>query len=43
MTRPELADALGAAYREWKTQRIEAAAHDEVAAAFCEGRILDLP
>jgi hypothetical protein len=36
----ELADALGAAYREWKTQRIEAAAHDEVAAAFSRGSYL---
>ncbi len=36
----ELADALGAAYREWKTQRIEEAAHDEVAAAFSRGSYL---
>ena len=36
----ELADALGAAYREWKTQRIEAAAHDEVTAAFSRGSYL---
>jgi DivIVA domain-containing protein len=36
----ELADVLGAAYREWKTQRIEAAAHDEVAAAFSRGAYL---
>ena len=36
----EVADALGAAYREWKTQRIEAAAHDEVAAAFSRGSYL---
>ncbi len=36
----ELADALGAAYREWKTQRIEEAAHDEVTAAFSRGSYL---
>jgi len=36
----ELADALGAAYREWKTQRIEAAARDQVAAAFSRGGYL---
>ena len=39
----ELADAFGAAYREWKTQRIEAAAHEEVAAAFCRGAYLTFP
>ena len=33
----DVADALGPAYREWKTQRIEAAAHDQVAAAFARG------
>ena len=38
-----LADALGAAYREWKTQRIEAAAHHEVAAAFSRGAYLTFP
>ncbi|HXW78102.1 MAG TPA: DivIVA domain-containing protein [Acidimicrobiales bacterium] len=39
----EVADALGAAYREWKTQRIEAAAQDEVAAAFSRGVYLTFP
>jgi hypothetical protein len=39
----ELADVLGAAYREWKTQRIEAAAHDQVAAAFARGAYLAFP
>lgn len=39
----ELADALGAAYREWKTQRIEASAHHEVAAAFSRGAYLTFP
>jgi DivIVA domain-containing protein len=39
----EVADALGAAYREWKTQRIEAAAHDEVAAAVSRGVYLTFP
>lgn len=36
----ELADALGAAYREWKTQRIEAVARDQLAAAFSRGSYL---
>jgi DivIVA domain-containing protein len=39
----ELADAFGAAYREWKTQRIESTAHDQVAAAFARGAYLALP
>jgi hypothetical protein len=39
----ELADVLGSAYREWKTQRIEEAAHDQVAAAFARGAYLALP
>jgi DivIVA domain-containing protein len=39
----ELADALGAAYREWKTQRIEPAALHEVAAAFSRGAYLTFP
>jgi DivIVA domain-containing protein len=32
-----LVDSFGAAYREWKTQRIERAAGDHVAAAFARG------
>jgi hypothetical protein len=39
----ELAEVLGAAYREWKTQRIEAAARDQVAAAFSRGAYLAFP
>ncbi len=39
----EVASALGAAYREWKTQRIEASAHHEVAAAFSRGAYLTFP
>ena len=39
----EVANALGAAYREWKTQRIEASAHHEVAAAFSRGAYLTFP
>jgi DivIVA domain-containing protein len=39
----ELAEALGAAYREWKTQRIEAVARDQVAAAFSRGSYLAFP
>jgi DivIVA domain-containing protein len=39
----ELAEVLGAAYREWKTQRIEAAASDQVLAAFSRGAYLALP
>jgi DivIVA domain-containing protein len=39
----ELAEVLGAAYREWKTQRIEAAARDQVAAAFARGAYLAFP
>ena len=33
----EVADSLAPAYREWKTQRIEAIARDQVAAAFSRG------
>src|SRR5579875_106303 len=40
---PEVADAIGAAYREWKTQRIEAAARDQLAAAWARGAYLALP
>jgi hypothetical protein len=32
-----LAEAVGAAYREWKTKRVETAAADHVAAAFTQG------
>jgi DivIVA domain-containing protein len=39
----ELAEVLGAAYREWKTQRIEAAARDQIAAAFSRGAYSALP
>ncbi len=39
----DLAGALGAAYREWKTQRIEAVARDHVAAALSRGAYLALP
>ncbi len=39
----ELASALGAAYREWKTQRIEPSAHHEVAAAFSRGAYVTFP
>jgi DivIVA domain-containing protein len=39
----ELAEVLGAAYREWKTQRIEAAARDQIAAAFSRGAYLAFP
>ncbi len=39
----EVASALSAAYREWKTQRIEAVANDEVAAAFAHGAYLSFP
>jgi DivIVA domain-containing protein len=39
----ELTEVLGAAYREWKTQRIEAAARDHVAAAFSRGAYLAFP
>jgi len=39
----ELAEVLGAAYREWKTQRIEAAARDQVTAAFSRGAYLAFP
>jgi len=36
----EVAEALGPAYREWKTQRIEAAARDQVTGAFSRGAYL---
>ena len=39
----DVADALGPAYREWKTHRIEAAARDQVAAAFARGAYLAFP
>jgi|SRR5579875_1579970 len=39
----EVAEAISAAYREWKTQRIEAAARDQLAAAFARGAYLGLP
>jgi hypothetical protein len=39
----ELADVLGAAYREWKTQRIEAVARDQVMAAYSRGFYTALP
>jgi hypothetical protein len=39
----DLAEALGPAYREWKTQRIEAAARDQVEAAFARGAYLAFP
>jgi DivIVA domain-containing protein len=39
----EMAEALGPAYREWKTQRIEAAARDQVAVAFARGAYLAFP
>jgi DivIVA domain-containing protein len=40
---PVLVEALGAAYREWKTQRIEALAGDHVAAAFSRGAFEAVP
>ncbi len=38
-----LAERLGAAYREWKTQRIEQVAADHVVAAFTRGTFAALP
>jgi hypothetical protein len=38
-----LAEAVGAAYREWKTKRVEVAASDSVAAAFAEGAYAATP
>ena len=38
-----LVEALGSAYREWKTQRIEALAGDHVAAAFSRGAFDAVP
>jgi hypothetical protein len=39
----ELAEAIGAAYREWKTQRIELTAGDHVAGAFGRGAYAATP
>jgi len=39
----DVANALGSAYREWKTQRIEATANDQVSAAFSRGAYLAFP
>jgi DivIVA domain-containing protein len=39
----EMAEALGPAYREWKTQRMEAAARDQVAVALARGAYLAFP
>ena len=39
----EVADRIGSAYREWKTQRIERVAADHVAAAFTRGAYGALP
>jgi DivIVA domain-containing protein len=39
----ELAEAIGAAYREWKTQRIELVAGDHVAGAFGRGAYAATP
>ncbi len=39
----EVADAIGAAYREWKTQRIEETARDQLAAAWARGAYLAVP
>jgi DivIVA domain-containing protein len=39
----ELAELLGAAYREWKTQRIELTASDHVASAFGRGAFAATP
>jgi hypothetical protein len=38
-----LAESLGAAYREWKTQRIEQTAADHVATAFARGAFASTP
>jgi DivIVA domain-containing protein len=38
-----LAEALGVAYREWKTQRIELTASDHVASAFARGAFAAAP
>jgi DivIVA domain-containing protein len=38
-----LAESLGAAYREWKTQRIEQTAADQVAGAFARGQFAATP
>lgn len=38
-----LAESLGAAYREWKTQRIEQTAADQVAGAFSRGQFAATP
>lgn len=39
----EMADVLGSAYREWKTQRVEAVARDQVSAAFARGAYVAAP
>jgi DivIVA domain-containing protein len=39
----ELAESVGAAYREWKTQRIELTASDHVASAFARGAFAATP
>jgi hypothetical protein len=39
----DLADALGAAYRDCKTQRIEPVATDAIAAAFARGSYNSVP
>jgi hypothetical protein len=38
-----LAESLGSAYREWKTQRIEQTASDHVASAFARGAFASAP
>ena len=38
-----LAEAVGAAYREWKTKRVEVVASDHVAAAFAQGAFAATP
>ena len=41
--RVALAESIGAAYREWKTQRIEATSADHVVAAFARGAFAATP
>jgi hypothetical protein len=38
-----LAESLGVAYREWKTQRIELTASDHIASAFARGAFAATP
>jgi DivIVA domain-containing protein len=38
-----LADDIGGAYREWKSQRIDDVAGDQVIAAFCRGALASVP